>query len=157
VPTGPTDYTYIYDPTTGENIAIPSYNVPPAVPQNTIVDPTVQPTTVQPTTDQPQYFDPNYFNQYVGMQKGGALRQASRYVSGDGDGQDDKIPAMLSDGEYVIDAESVSALGNGSSKAGAKRLDEFRMNLRKHKRSAPVGKIPPKTKKLNKYMSGGSR
>ena len=87
----------------------------------------------------------------------GALSQVSRYVSGDGDGQDDKIPAMLSDGEYVMDAESVSALGNGSSKAGAKRLDEFRMNLRKHKRSAPVGKIPPKTKKLNKYMSGGSR
>ena len=87
----------------------------------------------------------------------GALSQVSRYVSGDGDGQADKIPAMLSDGEYVMDAESVSALGNGSSKAGAKRLDEFRMNLRKHKRSAPVGKIPPKTKKLNKYMSGGSR
>ena len=91
------------------------------------------------------------------MQKGGALRQTSRYVRGQGDGQSDKIPAMLSDGEYVMDAESVSALGNGSSEAGAKKLDEFRMNLRKHKRSAPIGKIPPKTKKLNKYMSGGSR
>ena len=113
--------------------------------------------TAPPSTSEPGYFDPNYFDNAVGVKKGGALSQVSRYVSGDGDGQADKIPAMLSDGEYVMDAESVSALGNGSSKAGAKRLDEFRMNLRKHKRSAPVGKIPPKTKKLNKYMSGGSR
>ena len=117
----------------------------------------VQPTYQQQPTDQQEYFDQNYFNPYIGMQKGGALRQTSRYVRGQGDGQSDKIPAMLSDGEYVMDAESVSALGNGSSEAGAKKLDEFRMNLRKHKRSAPIGKIPPKTKKLNKYMSGGSR
>lgn len=88
------------------------------------------------------------------FKKGGAL---SRYVKGEGDGQADKIPAMLSDGEYVMDAETVSAIGNGSSEAGAKKLDEFRMNLRKHKRSAPLGKIPPKTKNLNSYMSGGSR
>ena len=113
--------------------------------------------TVTPSTSEPGYFDPNYFDNAVEVKKGGALSQVSRYVSGDGDGQADKIPAMLSDGEYVMDAESVSALGNGSSEAGAKRLDEFRMNLRKHKRSAPIGKIPPKTKKLNKYMSGGSR
>lgn len=97
-------------------------------------------------------FDPSYFN--LGYKKGGAL---SRYVRGEGDGQADKIPAMLSDGEYVMDAETVSALGNGSSEAGAKKLDEFRMSLRKHKRSAPVGKIPPKTKHLSKYMTGGSR
>jgi hypothetical protein len=113
--------------------------------------------TVTPSTSEPGYFDPNYFDNAVKEKKGGALSQASRYVRGQGDGQADKIPAMLSDGEYVMDAESVSALGNGSSEAGAKRLDEFRMNLRKHKRSAPIGKIPPKTKKLNKYMSGGSR
>ena len=40
---------------------------------------------------------------------------------------------MLSDGEYVIDAETVALLGNGSSKAGADALDRFRVNLRKHK------------------------
>lgn len=114
-------------------------------------------TPTQTATDAPTYrtlpaqIDSDYWSSF---KKGGAL---SRYVKGEGDGQEDKIPAMLSDGEYVMDAETVSAIGNGSSEAGAKKLDEFRMNLRKHKRSAPIGKIPPKTKHLSKYMSGGSR
>ena len=43
---------------------------------------------------------------------------------------------MLSDGEYVMDAETVSALGDGSNDAGAKRLDEMRERLRAHKRGA---------------------
>ena len=110
------------------------------------------PTTINPEpTVVPELVDQNYLSSF---KRGGAL---SRYVKGAGDGQADKIPAMLSDGEYVMDAETVSALGNGSSEAGAKKLDEFRMNLRKHKRSAPIGKIPPKTKDLSKYMSGGSK
>jgi len=65
------------------------------------------------------------------------------YVKGKGDGQSDDIPAMLADGEYVFDADTVAALGNGSSDAGAKLLDHFRESLREHKRSAPVDKIPP--------------
>ena len=67
-------------------------------------------------------------------------------VHGAGDGQSDDIPAMLADGEYVIDAETVAQIGNGSTKAGAQALDKFRENIRAHKRSAPVNKIPPKTK-----------
>jgi len=146
------DTSKYWDPTTGKYLG----NWP-GVDQYLREQEAARNPTVKPSNSEPGYFDPNYFDNAVGVKKGGALSQVSRYVSGDGDGQADKIPAMLSDGEYVMDAESVSALGNGSSKAGAKRLDEFRMNLRKHKRSAPVGKIPPKTKKLNKYMSGGSR
>ena len=38
--------------------------------------------------------------------------------------------AQLSPDEYVMDAYTVSALGNGSSDAGAKRLDDFRTALR---------------------------
>jgi hypothetical protein len=75
-------------------------------------------------------------------------------VNGPGDGQSDDIPAMLADGEYVIDAELVSMLGNGSNKAGAKVLDQFRQNVRAHKRSAPLGKIPPKSKSPLEYMKG---
>ncbi len=45
-----------------------------------------------------------------------------RYVNGRGDGQSDDIEAKLSDGEFVISAPVVSALGNGSNKAGAKKL-----------------------------------
>ena len=82
------------------------------------------------------------------------FRQGSA-VHGPGDGQSDDIPAMLADGEYVIDAETVAQIGNGSTKAGAKALDEFRQNIRKHKRSAPLDKIPPKTKALTSYLKKG--
>lgn len=76
------------------------------------------------------------------------------YVKGKGDGQSDDIPAMLADGEYVFDADTVAALGNGSSDAGAERLDEMRKAIRKHKRSAPVDKIPPKAKSPLEYLKG---
>jgi hypothetical protein len=76
------------------------------------------------------------------------------YVKGRGDGQSDDIPAMLADGEYVFDADTVAALGNGSSDAGAKALDKMREAIRKHKRSAPVNKIPPKAKSPLEYFKG---
>jgi hypothetical protein len=75
-------------------------------------------------------------------------------VHGEGDGQSDDIPAMLADGEYVIDAETVAQIGNGSTKAGAQALDKFREGIRAHKRSAPINKIPPKTKALTSYLKG---
>ena len=63
----------------------------------------------------------------VSMNKGG---MSPRFLSGGGDGMSDDIkatingkqPARLADGEFVIPADVVSHLGNGSSKAGAKRL-----------------------------------
>ena len=76
------------------------------------------------------------------------------YVEGPGDGQSDDIPAMLADGEYVIDAETVAQLGNGSNKAGAKILDKFRENIRAHKRGAPHDKIQPKAKSPLAYLKG---
>lgn len=80
---------------------------------------------------------------------GGAL---SRLAKGDGGGQDDKIEALLSDGEYVLDAEIVSALGDGSNDEGARRLDAWREKIRTHKRAAPRGDIPPKAKRPDAYM-----
>jgi hypothetical protein len=55
---------------------------------------------------------------------------APKFLSGGGDGMSDDIkatindkqPARLADGEFVIPADVVSHLGNGSSKAGAKQL-----------------------------------
>jgi hypothetical protein len=80
---------------------------------------------------------------------GGGL---SRMVTGKGGGQDDMVDARLSPGEYVMDAETVSALGDGSSEAGAKKLDKMRQNVRTHKRAAPKTKIPPKAKKPEGYL-----
>ena len=59
-------------------------------------------------------------------------------VMGQGDGMSDEIPfsiegqqpALLSRDEYVIPADVVSALGNGSSNAGADKLDGFLTDVR---------------------------
>jgi hypothetical protein len=78
-------------------------------------------------------------------------------VGGAGTGQSDDIPTMLSDSEYVIDADTVAALGDGSSKAGAEALDKMRMAIRKHKRSASISDIPPKAKSPFKYIEDGRK
>lgn len=75
-------------------------------------------------------------------------------VSGPGTGQSDDIPAMLSDGEYVIDSATVADLGDGSNEAGAKKLDAMRKRIRAQKRRAPTNKIPPKAKGIGHYMGG---
>ena len=60
-------------------------------------------------------------------------------LSGPGDGMNDRIPAtiggqqdvLLSDGEFVVPADVVSGLGNGSSDAGSKQLEQFITRVRK--------------------------
>jgi len=71
--------------------------------------------------------------QPVKLARGGALDSLSRYMRGGGSGRSDKIDAKLSPGEYVMDAETVALLGDGSSEEGARILDSMRSNLRKHK------------------------
>lgn len=85
---------------------------------------------------------------------GDVPHKGSHYVQGAGGGQDDLIDARLADGEYVFDADIVAALGDGSNKEGAKKLDAMRRAIRKHKRSAPADKIPPKAKSPLAYMRG---
>ncbi len=80
--------------------------------------------------------------------------KGSHYVQGEGGGQDDLIDARLADGEYVFDADIVAALGDGSNAEGARRLDKMREAIRKHKRSAPNDKIPPKAKSPLAYFKG---
>lgn len=85
---------------------------------------------------------------------GDVEHKGSHYVQGAGGGQDDLIPAKLADGEYVFDAEIVAALGDGSNKEGARKLDEFREAIRLHKRSGSIKTIPPKAKSPLAYMKG---
>jgi hypothetical protein len=90
----------------------------------------------------------------TGYAAGGSNR--SRYMAGEGSGRDDKIPALLSDGEYVMDAETLALLGDGSTKEGARRMDQFRANIRRHKgRALSRGQISPDAKSPDKYMGGG--
>ena len=84
----------------------------------------------------------------MGMAGGGSL------VAGMGGGQDDLVPAMLSPGEYVFDAETVAMLGDGSNDAGADRLDQMRERIRAHKRRGPLSKIAPPAKRPESYLKG---
>jgi hypothetical protein len=80
-----------------------------------------------------------------------------RLLRGPGDGMSDNIPATiadrqparLADGEFVIPADVVSHLGNGSTEAGAKKLHEMMNSVRK----ARTGN-PKQGKKINpsKFM-----
>ena len=85
-----------------------------------------------------------------------SVAASGRYVKGEGTGRSDDIPARLSDGEYVMDAESVALLGDGSGDAGARRLDEMRQNLRKHKATnLQKGGFSHKAKQPHQYMARG--
>ena len=82
-------------------------------------------------------------------------RGGNDYVKSDGrgDGRSDHVPAVLSPGEFVMDAETVALAGNGDNEAGARRLEGMRQNLRKQKgRALAQGKFSPDTKPLESYM-----
>lgn len=87
---------------------------------------------------------------------GGSSKRTEFAVNGPGTGRSDEIPAVLSDGEYVIDAETVALLGDGSSKAGAKKLDDLRVKVRKHKgEKLAKGRFSANAKNPEAYLSGG--
>lgn len=75
----------------------------------------------------------------------GGMTGVPRFLSGGGDGMSDSIKASidgnqearLADGEFVIPADVVSHLGNGSSKAGAKQLYSMMDRVRKARTGNP--------------------
>jgi hypothetical protein len=85
-----------------------------------------------------------------GLSHLGGYSDGGRMLKGPGDGMSDNIPAMigkkqparLADGEFVIPADVVSHLGNGSTDAGAKRLyammDKVRRARTGKKKQAPA-------------------
>ena len=81
----------------------------------------------------------------------------NRYVKGAGDGTSDDVPAMLANGEFVIPADVVSSLGNGSNDSGAHLLDEFLQVIREHKRKADAKDLPPDSKGPLGYLLEAKR
>ena len=69
----------------------------------------------------------------------GSYSDGGRLLKGPGDGMSDSIPAKigrrqparLADGEFVVPADVVSHLGNGSTDAGAKQLYEMMDKVRR--------------------------
>jgi hypothetical protein len=93
------------------------------------------------------YFDQTQYTPR--MAAGGGI---ARLLDGPGDGVSDSIPAVIDEGmagggqpakvargEYIFDARSVAALGNGSTDAGAERLDKMREDILRDDRKAGVG------------------
>jgi hypothetical protein len=72
-------------------------------------------------------------------------KAGGRYLSGPGDGMSDNIKAnidgqqeaRLADGEFVIPADVVSHIGNGSSNAGAKKLHAMMNRIRRARTGNP--------------------
>ena len=94
---------------------------------------------------------------YVSGGSIGGYSDGGRMLKGPGDGMSDSIPATiggkqparLADGEFVVPADVVSHLGNGSTDAGAKKLygmmDKIRKARTGKKKQAPAVKA-------DKYM-----
>jgi hypothetical protein len=92
-----------------------------------------------------------------GISSLGGYSDGGRMLKGPGDGMSDSIPASignrqparLADGEFVVPADVVSHLGNGSTDAGAKQLYAMMDKVRKartgKKKQAPAVKA-------NRYM-----
>ena len=84
--------------------------------------------TIIPTRPAPQRtvfdFDYEKYLQPVAAAAGGEMSFPRRngYISGPGTETSDDIPAMLSDGEFVMTAQAVRGLGNGSRKEGVRKM-----------------------------------
>jgi len=68
---------------------------------------------------------PGQYYQPPGAAKGGNIDHFPRKngpINGPGTGTSDDIPAMLSDGEFVMTAKAVRGAGNGSRQAGMNRM-----------------------------------
>jgi hypothetical protein len=79
-------------------------------------------------------------------------------ADGRGDGRSDHVQALLSPGEFVQDAETVSLLGNGDSDAGARGMEAIRQTIRREKGKALAkGKFSPNAKSPGHYAKVGMR
>jgi hypothetical protein len=101
--------------------------------------------------------EPKSYSLNVNTGKQEAQYAQGGYLDGQGDGMSDSIPATiegkqparLADGEFVIPADVVSHIGNGSSKAGSKRLYAMLDKVR-HARTG--NKKQGKEIKADKYL-----
>jgi hypothetical protein len=95
--------------------------------------------------------NPQFFSE------GGLNSLENRYVQGDGDGTSDSVPAMLANGEFVVPADVVSKLGNGSNEAGANVLDQFLSTIREHAQKHDPKDLPPDSKGPLAYLLDAKR
>lgn len=96
--------------------------------------PTPMSSTRSPVVTSEGYVYENYLQPQYAADGGVMNRQGQRdmalqdfprrdgFISGPGTEKSDDVPAMLSDGEFVMTARAVRGLGNGSRKQGVKKM-----------------------------------
>ena len=80
----------------------------------------------------------------AGFAKGGGISdfpEKDGMINGPGDGQSDDIPAMLSDGEFVMTKQAVMAAGNGDRKEGTKAMYNMMNSLEDKAESMGIGRL----------------
>lgn len=120
-----------------------------------------QPAMTAPTGQQPNPLAAIQTAHKAGMIIGHALASHLKRgahtpdgrVQGPGTGQSDSVPAKLSKDEYIVPADVVGHLGDGSSDAGGKALDHLVSHVRKQK---AVKGFPPKAKNPLAYLPKGA-
>tara|TARA_R110002012_G_scaffold34887_2_gene100244 strand:- start:2816 stop:3718 length:903 start_codon:yes stop_codon:yes gene_type:complete len=75
--------------------------------------------------------------------KGGILDfpEKDGMINGPGNGQSDDIPAMLSDGEFVMTKQAVMAAGNGDRDQGTKKMYSMMNSLENKADSMGIGRM----------------
>ena len=148
-----TEYLFFTrDPVTGQEL-LQSTPAPITTP---IANESAGPSMYAPDVDNTRFaeggeVDDDMVKHLVDYHKNGGHR-GSGQVKGIGSGQEDKIPAYLSDGEYVWSAQDVSDLGDGSNREGVRRLDKMRQMVRSQAGRKDVKKIAKPQKGIDRML-----
>jgi len=80
----------------------------------------------------PAYTAENFVNPYLGPMSRATMplrAKSGGEIVGPGTGTSDSIPALLSDGEFVLTARAVRNAGNGDRRKGAQKMYDFMRSL----------------------------
>ena len=107
-----------------------------------LYDPTKNPYLASGTADKDFFRDINPYYAAT-MNQGGVMDfpEKEGMINGPGNGQSDDIPAMLSDGEFVMTKQAVMAAGNGDRDEGTKQMYSMMNNLEERAQSMGIGRV----------------
>ncbi len=105
-------------------------------------DPTKNPYLKSGSADKDFYEDINSVYAAT-MNQGGVMDfpEKDGMINGPGDGQSDDIPAMLSDGEFVMTKQAVMAAGNGNREQGTKQMYDMMYSLEDKAQNMGIGRV----------------
>ena len=110
--------------------------------QRLLYDPNKNPYLASGSADTDFFRDINPYYAAT-MNQGGVMDfpEKEGMIDGPGDGQSDDIPAMLSDGEFVMTKQAVMAAGNGDRDEGTKQMYSMMNNLEERAENMGIGRV----------------